>query len=149
MKDGERLWQNRRHCVFYLFLSAYTLVISTVDLCHRQIYFDSSCLLIWAASFWLRACVLKSCFDYWAGICGLLCFASECWCFFWFFVCFLCVFIFYFAKLASLLSWSFSQSILFHSLMFLSPPLLSIMLLLLFLQCILGTRKWSQMPRMR
>lgn len=63
--------------------------------------------------------------------------------FFFFFLLFALSFFFpfaEFAKVASLLSWSFCQSLLFHTLMFLFP-LLSIMLLPLYSAMHLGNQE--------
>ncbi len=152
MKDRERLWPNSRHCVFYLFRASlwHVLVLFAVDSRHWQFHFVPAYLLIWMTCFWLKGFCANGFFfiSGWLFLAWVY-FAMECWRFIPFFCGLFFLFVwFLFAEVASLLSLSFCQSLLFHTLMFLFP-LLSIMLLPLFLQCILGTRKWSQMPRMR
>lgn len=99
-------------------------------------------------AYWLRASVQKAFMTIRLAFCGLIC-CLRVGAFFYFCVC--SVFLFFFSHLLKrLLFWAWAS--VNHS--FFIPwcffsPLLSIMLLPLFLQCILGTRKWSQMPRMR
>lgn len=146
----ERLWPNCRHCVFYLFkasLCVYRL--------HLQWILVIGCFILFLLAFWFGCFLAEGLcamvFSYQAGF-SWLHFAAECWRFMlFFFFCLVCFyflgFCFFLCLSGSLLSWSFCQSLLFHPLFLF--PLLSIMLLPLFLQCILGTRKRSQMPRMR
>lgn len=86
-------------------------------------------LLFWFGRFWLRACRAKSFLIIRLAFCGFTSFAvfaSECLRFYLKKKILYCIsfsfFFFPFAKLASLPSRSFCQSLLFHTLMFLSPP---------------------------
>lgn len=105
--------------------------------------------LIWTTCFWLRAFVLFF-FDYQAGFLWLVhLLFFECWRFLLFYFYFWCLFLVF---LFFLLKWLlFCQSLPFsHPDVSFPPLLLSIMLLpSCFCNASLGTRNWSQMPRMR
>ena len=129
MKDRERLWPNCRHCVFYLFKAS--LYVNRLSM---QWILVIGCFILFLPTFWFGwhafgwglFLIIKLAF---CGLSLFAVFAAECWRFILFGVRFVCVFFYFlFAKVASLLSWSFCQSLLFHTLMFLFP-LLSIMLL--------------------
>lgn len=133
-------------CLKLLFL--HISVIFAVDSRHWLFHFVPTYLLIWMTCLLAEGFCAKGFYDYKAGFLWLdLLFA--CWRLF-LFLCLFSLFVFFSHLLKRLLFWAWAS--VNHS--FFTPwcffsPLLSIMLLPLFLQCILGTRKWSQMPRMR
>lgn len=149
LKDRERLWQTCCHRVFYLFQAS---LFKLWLLLRWQFYFDflpfDLGILLLAEGFvcyraaWIIGLALYGLTSF------LLCFAFERWRFL-----FLCAFhlccVHYFAKsgftseLELLSITPFSLPDVYF------PSCFPSCYFPLFLQCILGSRTWSQMPRMR
>lgn len=145
----ERLWPECRHCVFYLFKAffyIYWLSLQWILAIGCFVLFLPPFSFGWHAFGWGLLC--KRLFYYQAGFLWLEFMCCFCWvlplyafilCLFSFFVC-----LSGFSSELELLSITpFSHPDCFFS------PCFFHYVTPLFLQCILGTRKWSQMPRMR
>lgn len=97
MKDGGRLWPNCRHCVFYLLKASllHISVIFAVDSRHWLFHFVPTYLLIWMTCLLAEGFCAKGFYDYKAGFLWLdLLFA--CWRLFYFCVCSVFLFVFFF-----------------------------------------------------